>query len=462
MLIDFRKDLGFGLRRESRQRRDEPGLVQLVNMRPTSDGLEVVDDAVAPPLPEGASAWPWPQYFQGSAETFLLDTNTIYSVVGDSIVEKITDFPTGQSWQVADFFHDHIFLNGSCSVIESGNTIMFKTLPQVTAGVQFEARGVFGGFSEDDSRLTQGEAAQLAGVPIQDQFWRENAVWYSASMLGNVLEPFGESSGIDQAEQNDSGLVEIGSVGIVRKMIPMGDRLMVYGSEGLVAMQSHLDPEPCLLTVEGSMQRVGVVGRNAVGGTFDKHLLVSVDGDLWLVDQSGPKRLGFREFFEDMAGEVLVTYDRGLDEFYISDGVKGYLLTSSGLCELSTFPTSVARVGGSLVGPTYSSETLDDAQFLIETESFDVLHRRQTTATSIQIAQSGLSGIEVSLRARRNPDGDWFQSDWVKVNSDGWGYPRNSGIEIRALVRGIKSSGGKIDYIKITATGWKRRRNEGS
>jgi hypothetical protein len=149
-----------------------------------------------------------------------------------------------------------------------------------------------------------------------------------------------------------------------------------------------------------------------------------------------------------IGNDIIVSYDPRDDEFFISDGYKHYVLTSSGLAETSQVVTSVIVENGLTIGIAKAEDYLDTAaSFTIGELDYEV--RGQKLLSSVEIGGDVLTGGHVGVSYKHDKAGSFTESSLIPLNKEGVAVTRFSGIEHRINASFPDFNDVKVDYVKI-------------
>lgn len=476
-----------GLRKQSRGRRTEPGLAECLNLRVRPGGLEFVGAPVFPVGDLEASAWPFPMLHVGRETILLAYSNAIYEV--DWLAQTMTllatydaqdteetkDITDGGVWHFMDFGLTWMLLNQACVVyktnaagmLDGENKVLVQETPSFFTGCAHRGRGVFGGLSselwtEEWRTFWASETAELTPEIERTMAMRENMVLWTSIGGGDLtfwaslgvakLGPFGEGGGYsadwpmlwDMLKRNEWGFAPMPFNGPILKVLPMGDKVIVYGAHGVAALylasaQATYGILPIL--------HVGIAERGCAAGDERGHIFMDQAGFLWAL---GPdlkvERLDYHEFLYPLVqeGNIAISHDPQEDEFWISTENDGYLLTKNGLARVGASATSAAPHEGVLAGIAFVNENTADG-LLVVTDAIDMGIRDIKQIQTVEVAFQGLSDVEVAVDWRMN-GGEWTRSPWVPVCDAGFANVSTAGVELRIAVRGtIADQTARID-----------------
>lgn len=405
-----------GLRPSHRSRLSKRALTKADGFRVKDGALSSIEPAYNPFAGWHSSTWPFPQIIRGKGVSFLCSETQVFQIdEGDMSIwnEQIfrntdpphasTAIPSGGPWHMADFHGVWMLFNGSCILMKANDRLLTGAAiqepvistfePLCNTGVYHRGRGLMGGFLDDGyddawQDFIDGWASELPDMEDFDKTLElgKNFVWWSSIGGGDLFWMFnnairiagwmGEIGGTlyhdndrpllaDYMEMNTSGFMPMPWQGHVLRMLPMQDKVVVYGENGVSAMRIVSNPTSTYGLVE-IQQYVGVAGRGAVAGDEKNHLYIDAYGTAWLMTPDlQPLMLGYREFFEPMLGNtIVVSHDEFNNEFYISDGSSSYIWSREGLGSLTETPTSVAFIAGNPVSEWNGISTNRVAQLI--------------------------------------------------------------------------------------------------
>lgn len=144
---------------------------------------------------------------------------------------------------------------------------------------------------------------------------------------------------MDLASTNDNGFYHMPWKGEVLKMLPLKNHVMVYGADGINA----LDANGTVIMSVTDVAKYGIASRDAVDGGDFKHLFMTTEGELVFINNGLELQvLGYKEFFTDLAEDtelnnIVITWDETWDDFYVNDVTSGrtFLVTDTGMAEIA-------------------------------------------------------------------------------------------------------------------------------
>lgn len=482
-----------GIRRDSRQDRNEQGLLDMTNLIPTEWGAKAVPRSI--PLPQGSSPtnyplfstvsdWPFPMVVHGEGNVLLCDRDDIYDGTSTSPIDLVGGFAlssTGNTtWELAPFEEDIWFLaNGKYLVYKvpsnlSGYAAVVDDWYPLTIA-NFKGRLVMGGLSAGagsiPSKLTgffeEWKEMDHAFTRTLGEDTNLNDTWLVYSDFGgtardvpfldfmSMFDEYGGNS-ISTDLKNDMNVVirdalERGAIGFfpvknkgrIFSIRPVGDLLMVYTSKGVSRIRMTESG-----FVEDDVHDVGVSARHQVGGDIREHIFVDRASNLNRVDENGNvSRIGYADHMIFIGGSGLLISLDPLERFYaLSNGDYGYMLTRTGLCKTPCMmPTSYWR-NGTLYGPTI--ETTGTAA-TIETDIFDGGFRGVHEVVHVRVATTDTIGWTVTVKWRLNKNDAFTSEDAVAFDDRGDARVKVSGIEFKLLLTASNRSLVDLERIEI-------------
>lgn len=432
---------------------------------------------------------PFPQIFKGSGGTLMASPNAIYSVSESTswTVSKYTlvdayDVGTeqsllgGYSWHFADFGSTWMLVNGNAVVFKTAADTMFGAAANIRATSSimpqtccaFRGRMVMGGFVGSTGMWNERWETVLRsifdlGLGIKfPSAPGTNYVWWSQIGDGGLFliypdmyingligidtdKPYGEDNQMfwDMVQRNEMGFMPMRWQGTVYKTLPLGNGIMVYGSNGVSYMPKR---ENTFGLVD--ILPYGVAGRSAAGGTDKEHVFVDSSGTLWKIDENMAnngvaKKLGFTEFFDDMLGtDITISHDPLDDEYHIANSSLCYILSGDRLTGSTFLTTSTAVSLGVLVG-LYSRPTSDTKDYaILTTDIIDLGIRGTKCLERVVISSINTAMVSVAVYWRNKSDAAWTLTPYRVTNNEGVAYFPISALEFKIVVR-------CTDYTKV-------------
>lgn len=494
--LDISEHFFRGLRSNARLDSRRKFLITAKGIRNIGYGLERF---VEPTDPFGAAVafdFPNPQLIRGKYQTLLLTQSAIYQVdetVAPWTVTQLATFDladpfvaanlvSGGSWHFVDNENAFYLFNGECAVFKIGKVgtdnstevVHTRSDIQINTGCHYKGRNVIGGFDPANFwnsswqtlftswKRTLGEYSIQPSTADIGKNW---IVWTSIGsddMLLWTLWPelssqswadldLSEELLLERLRRMELGWRPMSFQGSVLCIKQLGDRLVVYGEDGIEILETFSGNEvvgPTLGTVQS--RKVTVLSRDAVGGTNDFHLFIDTQGVLWSLDsQLQLKRLGYEEFLINIIDEdIRISANETDEEIYISGTSQAFVYGLSGaFYETRIAVTSGDFIAGSFVGPFEGYPNSDDVE--LTTTLFDLGVRGQNTITGIALGLSCDVRAEVSLSYRYKPTDAFTQTLWKPVNDQGYAALRASGLEFRLHIRAVGCTQFDLDYAHI-------------
>ena len=170
----------------------------------------------------------------------------------------------------------------------------------------------------------------------------------------------------------------------------LGNIVIVYGDDGIAGLfpsAQYLGYKP--------LSGAGIYCKGAVGCGDDKHVFLGSDMKLRSVDENMTIKL--LDFYEDMSqltGTVHISYDSHSKDFYISDGVRCFILAGEKLYECHQLISSARSYGNSTLAAYYDTG-VDYA--LCVTDTIDFGYRSKKTIFTIELGLDGVGDYSVYL-----------------------------------------------------------------
>lgn len=479
------KELIRGLKPDTRNVRNTPALEVCRNLKPFEFGLTEVPPVVDP-FGSTAITWPFPQLIRGKKLTFLAGETVLYEVDETTVpwglrqvitYDALSPLDTkaivaGGPWHMLDFHDVFMLFNGNCAVLRSNyegivgdvnRTYVYDGI-SIRTGVDFRGRAVMAGFSASpwtdqwrtliQNWMGTGRYAVNFDLPLTPNFvmWSTigggDMLWflYPQQMLEGIVGSGHDvnTSLFQELEmRNERGFMPMPWQGAVQAVKPLGKAVMVYGDSGVSAMPlagGHLGLVELL--------NFGIASRGAVGGGGGRHIFIDEGGALWVVDaELSAQKLGYEQYLQPMLGSHIVVSEESREgDFYITNGVKAFLLSRTGLAEVCYAPTGLAFTGGGIVGV---NRQVGDLSAEVLTDVIDLGVRTSKTIHSIEVGTSAPGDISVAIDYRRDKGMPFTRSEWFTLRGDGKVVVRITGIEFRFCVKASSYIGLTLDYIKV-------------
>ena len=502
--------LRLGIRRDSRNPRNAPGFLNILNAMCHETGLrefEPVTTAVSYANLASYSislSFPFPMLHKGKALTLVMDAIDLHIMTEATATlnqattynmnawDTAKDISSGLAWRVADFW-DFVFLTNGTSVVTRWNKPVLEggsakwltaTSPTVKCCCDYKGRLILGGFSatsfwgEEWEHFFEAMVRKRVKTFVPELLMKQNFIWYSSIGGGNALwlfmpnfyadsfidSDFDSSDFIMQfLHRNDSGFVACPFSGMPLFVKQLGDHLMVYGEDGIAAYTHRSEPVSTLgginIVTPNGVNPFLRIGVEAVGGNENKHLVIDEDGYMWifLPDQYFIKaeKVGYYEKFNSMvSNQVVISYDSLNDRFYICDGTSTYLFSAGGLTKVDQVVTSVGIIDGVPKGCWVSVAGSSDDDFELESDMLDMWTRNLKVINKIEIANvedtSTTETFKVAVSYRMDRTTAFATTEYFTVNPDGAAFPNIQGIEFKIHLLSSKyNENPPPDYIYV-------------
>lgn len=259
----------------------------------------------------------------------------------------------------------------------------------------------------------------------------------------------------DTISQFGWGFMPMRYNGYVWNLKPMHSAVISYGSNGIAALIPYTSPTPTYGYKH--LADFGIAGPAAVAGDENKHIFVNEFGDLWrLKNDLSLEKLGYSEYiaplltsqYDSGAGgyKIVVSHDTLLDDFYISNGVKTYLLTEDGLSEIKLWhPTSLFREKGVLYGVTTAGSSTAGS---LASDTLDLGIRGIKLISSLEIGGDATS-LEAGVDYRYASGNAYSSGLYKPVTRTGQVMPLTGGVDFKIKLRNADYTRFNPDYINI-------------
>jgi len=418
--VTFNKELRKGLRSDASNPRNNPELIECYNLKPDVAGL-VPYAPVTFPFNGVVTDWPFPQLFIGQDVTILANATTVYEVDGSWNTSSKGAATEDQRWDFIDFGSYLILANGNKLCIRDyagswTNNSSLATMPRFSTGCNFKGQIVAGNVKSTWHDCGTG-----------------SLIW---SGIGNVdFTPGGD---------NEAGFRNIPFEGDVLKVKRLGDFVIVYCENGVLALKPH---EQTFGMTE--ILNVGIPTKGAIGGDEHSHRFIDTKGYLWKINSKLElTRLGYKEFMNLLtASEIVVEHDPGLREFHISDSTYGYLLTEFGLGQCYQRKSCVANLDGTAYG-VFVVDSPYDTEGRLVTDIVDFGIRGMKSVELMEVGVNHTSGVVTgAVDWRQNKTDSFTRSDWTAMNPHGAVNVKVTADEFRLALKFVSYLGVDLDYI---------------
>lgn len=315
--------------------------------------------------------WPFPQFVVGEEYNFLivrdavLLEDTVYVVSDDHLTVTpicsidIATYGTGQLMEVADFGEYVFMTNGVCMIYWDITTstwipvVSTASVPLLGTICNFKGQGV-------------------GGCVL--------SVWYGCDSTFYVWTKIGHLDFVPNVN-NESGYRRCPYGGEVYHVRRLGDNVVGYSSKGITLLTPVNDPAPTFGFKE--LSNIGLVNRGAVNGSLHRQVYVGSDLIVREITSQGIKELGYKYWMDELGGDIIVSYDRSTDDFFIGDSVRTFLLSPQGMTDIPQHPSTVWRGDPDNV---YMLPDTVDAGYkpTITTEVFDMEYKGQKTIFTVE------------------------------------------------------------------------------
>lgn len=231
--------------------------------------------------------------------------------------------------------------------------------------------------------------------------------------------------------------------GCVYKIIKLGNKVVVYGENGVTVMKAH-DVHYGIQTIH----RLGILGRNAAVGNDDIHHFIDVTGTLYSLTEQELKKRNYLEFLENMSNPVM-SMDSEKRLIYICDGASGYIYNY----ESESFgegPENISGIGNQ-DGSIYvvADGNVETPKFEIVTDIYDMGTRKPKTIQSLEIGTNLGDKLQARISYRVSNREGFRHSNWAIINPSGLAFIHCYGREFKFHIRSFELEFFEVDYIKV-------------
>jgi len=316
-------------------------------------------------------AWPWPQMMNGEKYNILVirddfsEEDIVYEISDDNstatvifIIDALS-YGKGTLMEVADFGKYLFMTNGvimiywDVDINDWRKVTVHDNIPMMRTICNFKGQA-FGG----------------------------NVVssWHDCDETFYIWSKIGEMD-FTPTLRNTEGFRRCPYGGEVMHVRRLGDNIIGYSDKGITLIMPVNSPVTTFGFVE--VYDKGIINRGAQDGSLKDHLFVDKDYNLVrILSKELPKVLGYQSQMQELEGEdIIVKYDTRLDDYYIGNSTKTFLLSSKGLTEIPQHPSALWMRGKeSYIIP----DTVNDYEPEIITEKFNMEFSGEKTSTTIE------------------------------------------------------------------------------
>ena len=417
-----------GLKPETRVPANSPYLQECYGLRVGKKAIEGFE-FLYNPLPLGLNisySWPFPQMLKQEMYKILVVRDStvnmedvVYSLSDTYVATQIfaideLTFGKGTLMELADFGEYAFMTNGvimiywDTTITDWQEVIASATIPMMRTVCNFKGQ-------------------MIGGCVL--------SAWHDCDETFIVWSRIGEAD-FTPGFKNEAGYRRDPFGGEVYHVRRLGDNVVVYSSKGVTLMSPVTSPAATFGFKE--MHKVVLKNRGAMNGDFNQHMFVDLENTIWRLDSNGLKELGYAEYMETLEnGDNIVNFNPYKGDFYISDGMKSFLLSPNGLSE---YPYQVSAVwyddedGHGLCG---LPETVDPPTHepLIVSHVIDMGYKSQKTIFSVEVGCSLTPGMKVAIDWRMNSLLDFQRTAFVPINNEGIATLIVAGVEFRICVK---------------------------
>jgi len=408
-----------GLRKDKDNPINSQALIECFNGKPAERGI--VPFEPLSPISELSIDWPFPQLFIGPYARLLATRDKLYSLDANwNVTLEADEITPGSVFDMADF-GSYVLLANDSGMIER----------DVASGI-YTSFGVW---------VDHPMVSTICNFKGQAVGGNVRTSWHGCGYNSVVWSDIGSLNFVPD-RRNEAGFRPMPWQGCVLRVMRLEDVVMVYGDNGIASLvptsTASLGKYPATFGLKEIMN-VGISHKGAVGGDEHVHVFVDKKGWLWKAHSGKLERLGYQEYMKQMTlNQIMVSHDPSEKEFFISDGVKGFLLTDHGLCEVHQLVTSASSLDGVSIGVYEDS---GDLEFRATTDAIDYGLRAFKTIAALEL-QADYAGVDWKV------DGSFKSNPWVRVNDAGVATVQTTAIEFRLRAKSSSYVNANLDYIK--------------
>jgi len=246
---------------------------------------------------------------------------------------------------------------------------------------------------------------------------------------------------------NEAGYRRCPYGGEVYNVKRLDDGVIGYSSKGITLLSPVNSPTTTFGFKELSDK--GIYNKGAINGSLHRHVCVGKDLLVRDISREGVKELGYNYWMDLLASsgdDIIVSYDKGSDDFYIGNSTRTFLLSPYGLSEVQQHPSTVWRIDPDNV--YMLPDTEDDVEMSIITEAIDFEYKGQKTIQTIEtdafLGTSPYAAVDCTFNLS-----NWRSSNYTPINNMGIATVPMAGNMFRLKLKfDSLSESFRIGYIK--------------
>lgn len=404
--FSINKSLMLGLIPSDKYRRNDVGLVEAYNCRIVKEGVDSYTAITNPFTGLPACTWPYPQIFNTVDGIYIATETAIYKANSSYYCSVVcSNIPAGNLWSMADFMVYQVWTNGVATVIRDTET------------------GIFAVHSMTHPIET---VCNYNGQLIAANFGDDKENWVAWGGIGKV----DIDNLLTNADRtNTSGFMPMPFRGDIYRVMPLGDKIVVYGARGISALKPG-SIKPYKTMAQYGREDIfpfGIAGKGCVVGDENIHIFIDNFGYVHALSKDGKhNKLGYAPYIATLTDEIVMSYDKLKEEYYVSDGTDSYMF-SSGLSRIYQSPSGIVREGSTLYGTTYDDT---DQSAYITTNSFNMLTDSIKTVQTVEAMITGVN-LQGAIDYRFQPNEAFTRGMMKNLSRHGTFVPMISGVDLR-------------------------------
>lgn len=420
----------------------------------------------------------------------LAVTSTVTASIDDLSVKEIevATIPSGGGgWQFAEFRDVWFLFKDNCMLAKVPHYSGFRLVSITTAdddfscpaGASVSSRLFLGGLdmptrlAETDwedawDAWLQNSSEWSDAMTYTDMTLGKNVVMYSTRVGGDINWPFSselallgfanlddadnralyKANYIDWIRRGEIGFVPLLHQGSILNLKPLGNGVVAYCEDGV----SYVTPREGRGFKATVLHRAGIADKLGVAGDDMHHVFMDTHGILWKITADGRKsRETGNGIFSNIISNIdtnplVCSYDPEEQEAYFCTDQEGYVLTRTGVGEVTNLPTGLIVAPSGLVGVTKDLGTPD---IEIVTETFDMGLKALKTIHALEFAFQDITNLKVVVQFKYDNSTTFRDSAEYTVNNDGICVPVITSHDFRLKITGTPGADAKIDYINV-------------
>lgn len=399
---------------DQKLRINSPYFLSCTNLKVDTQGLTNVEDITNVDVGKEI-AFPYPQLFNFPNYFLVLYSDGVY---------------------IADFEYDLtliISIDNPLELIDFGELFIVTSLDEVKYISYNLNTFEFSEIEVEGPKFTTGVAYnnQLICGNINDD-WEIDGTLIDVGDRGIVWSAIAEFN-FNPVERVAAGYASIRYSDEVRKILQLGDFIIVYGNRSTIALRPYVEPVVTFgITDIKGLERVGISSQFSACSLETHHIFIDQVNNLWKLNSDlSVEKLDYKEHMKLLNTPHYLSSDLVNKDCYITDGTTSFVFSSQGLSSSNLATPSVTDLGGELI---VSVDDYDDTIELI-TIPFDFDLRAQKTITEFDLGIDTDGVISVGVYWRMVSSAPFTLTPFKSPNPSGICPLIIAGVDFKLVIR---------------------------